>query len=116
LPIANLFHAGDGNLHPMILFDVREPGILERVMDAGREILGRCIEAGGTITGEHGVGMEKQAYMPLIFSANDLEIMARVRSAIDPTGRFNPGKVLPSSAHVPTSVGAHAQIPEGMWV
>jgi glycolate oxidase len=117
LPIANLFHAGDGNLHPMILFDVREEGILDRVMAAGREILTRCIDAGGTITGEHGVGMEKQAYMPLIFSADDLEVMARVRAAVDPSGRLNPDKVLPSStAHVPSGVGAHARIPEGLWV
>src|SRR5262249_5977692 len=82
LPIANLFHAGDGNLHPMILFDVQQPGILDRVMAAGHEILSRCIDAGGTITGEHGVGMEKQAVMPLIFSAEDLEVMRRVRTAI----------------------------------
>ena len=117
LPIANLFHAGDGNLHPMILFDVREPSILERVMAAGREILGRCIEAGGTITGEHGVGMEKQGFMPLIFSEADLSVMAGVREAIDPSGLFNPGKVLPAShAHVPGGAGAHARIPEGMWV
>src|SRR5262249_29369953 len=75
LPIANLFHAGDGNLHPMILFDVREPGVLERVLAAGREILLACIEAGGTITGEHGVGLEKPDYMPLIFSDVDLDAM-----------------------------------------
>jgi glycolate oxidase len=98
LPIANLFHAGDGNLHPMILFDVREPGVLERVLAAGREILMACIEAGGTITGEHGVGLEKQAYMPLIFGAEDLEAMRRARAAIDPVGLFNPGKVLPDGA------------------
>jgi glycolate oxidase len=96
LPIANLFHAGDGNLHPMILFDVREPGILERVMAAGQEILLSCIEAGGTITGEHGVGMEKISVMPLIFSPADLGVMTRVRSAVDPSGRLNPGKILPS--------------------
>ncbi len=117
LPIANLFHAGDGNLHPMILFDIREPGILDRVMAAGCEILGRCIDAGGTITGEHGVGMEKQAFMPLIFSDGDLSVMARVRSAIDPSGQFNPGKVLPSGeTHVPAGAAAHPRIPEGMWV
>ena len=117
LPIANLFHAGDGNLHPMILFDVREPGILDRVMAAGREILGRCIEAGGTITGEHGVGMEKQAFMPLIFSEADLSVMSRVRDAIEPSGLFNPGKVLPGGeSHVPAGTGAHARIPEGIWV
>jgi glycolate oxidase len=119
LPIANLFHAGDGNLHPMILFDVRQPGILDRVMAAGREILTRCVEAGGTITGEHGVGMEKQSFMPLIFSADDLEVMRRVRSAIDPSGRLNPAKVLPSSgesAHVPPGRGVPSRIPDELWV
>jgi glycolate oxidase len=119
LPIANLFHAGDGNLHPMILFDVREPGILDRVMAAGREILSRCIEAGGTITGEHGVGLEKQSFMPLVFSAADLDVMARVRSAIDPTGNFNPGKVLPSAAAVhgaPQRGAMPALVADGPWV
>src|SRR5438552_12316068 len=82
LPIANLFHAGDGNLHPMILFDAQQSGVLERVMAAGRAILGVCIEAGGTITGEHGVGLEKLSFMPLIFSPADLDVMARVRAAI----------------------------------
>jgi glycolate oxidase len=119
LPIANLFHAGDGNLHPMILFDAREPGILERVMAAGREILTGCIDAGGTITGEHGVGMEKQSFMPLIFSAADLDVMARVRNAIEPSGNFNPAKVLPvgESAHgAPRQSSMPALVPEGMWV
>jgi glycolate oxidase len=119
LPIANLFHAGDGNLHPMILFDVREPGILDRVMAAGREILTRCIEVGGTITGEHGVGLEKLNYMPLIFSADDLGVMARVRSAVDPSGNFNPDKVLPSTgSHAVDGqrVGTQRQIPENLWV
>jgi glycolate oxidase len=119
LPIANLFHAGDGNLHPMILFDVREPGILDRVMAAGREILMRCIEAGGTITGEHGVGLEKLSFMPLVFSAADLDVMARVRAAIDPSGNFNPAKVLPSLAPVHGTAqrpGMPALVPEGMWV
>ena len=118
LPIANLFHAGDGNLHPMILFDVRQPGILDRVMAAGREILTRCIDAGGTITGEHGVGLEKQAFMPLIFSPADLDVMGRVRSAIDPGGNFNPAKVLPTAdpGHAVTT-RSHTQqpIPEVMW-
>jgi glycolate oxidase len=119
LPIANLFHAGDGNLHPMILFDVRQPGILDRVMAAGREILTRCIDAGGTITGEHGVGLEKQSFMPLIFSADDLDVMGRVRRAIEPTGCFNPGKVLPAadSGHGLAQRGAMPTlVPEGMWV
>jgi glycolate oxidase len=119
LPIANLFHAGDGNLHPMILFDVRQPGVLERVLAAGHEILSRCIDAGGTITGEHGVGMEKQAVMPLIFSAEDLEVMRRVRWAVDPSGNFNPDKVLPTpDRHVPASAsrGVPSRIPEDLWV
>ncbi|HEV7662691.1 MAG TPA: FAD-linked oxidase C-terminal domain-containing protein [Chloroflexota bacterium] len=119
LPIANLFHAGDGNLHPMILFDAREPGILVRVMAAGNEILNRCIDAGGTITGEHGVGLEKINFMPLIFSAADLEVMGRVRSAVEPSGRFNPGKVLPSlaSGHgLPQRGAMPALVPEGLWV
>jgi glycolate dehydrogenase FAD-linked subunit len=119
LPIANLFHAGDGNLHPMILFDARQPGVLDRVMAAGREILTCCIDAGGTITGEHGVGLEKLAFMPLIFSPADLDVMARVRDAVDPSGMFNPAKVLPSGEilHGATpSGGMPALAPEGMWV
>ncbi|HYW87374.1 MAG TPA: FAD-linked oxidase C-terminal domain-containing protein, partial [Chloroflexota bacterium] len=119
LPIANLFHAGDGNLHPMILFDVREHGILDRVMAAGYDILTACIAAGGTITGEHGVGLEKQAYMPLVFSAADLDIMANVRAAVDPSGLFNPDKVLPLANGVDGMVkqpGMRALSAEGMWV
>jgi glycolate oxidase len=119
LPIANLFHAGDGNLHPMILFDARQAGVLDRVMAAGREILTSCIEAGGTITGEHGVGMEKQSYMPLVFSAADLDVMARVRSAIDPSGNLNPGKILPTGAPLhgaPPQKVMQPLLAEGMWV
>jgi glycolate oxidase len=96
LPIANLFHAGDGNLHPMIMFDLREKGILDRVMEAGREILRTCVDAGGTISGEHGIGIEKNRFMPWIFSQDDLDVMARARAAFDPTAMFNPGKVFPS--------------------
>jgi glycolate oxidase len=117
LPIANLFHAGDGNLHPMILFDVRQEGVLPRVMAAGRELLLKCIEAGGTITGEHGVGLEKQAFMPLIFSQADLDVMAKARSAVDPSGRLNPAKVLPvGQPHGAERAGATRTIPEGMWI
>jgi glycolate oxidase len=103
----------------MILFDVREPGILERVMAAGQEILVSCIEAGGTITGEHGVGMEKMAVMPLIFSRADLDVMARVRSAVEPSGHFNPGKMLPSGASLhgaPDHKVMQPLVAEGMWV
>jgi glycolate oxidase len=119
LPIANLFHAGDGNLHPMILFDARQAGILDRVMAAGRDILTCCIDAGGTITGEHGVGLEKQAFMPLIFSAADLDVMARVRAAVEPSGKFNPSKVLPGAdaRHgVAQRTGMQPLVGEGMWV
>jgi glycolate oxidase len=103
----------------MILFDARAPGILDRVMAAGREILLRCIEAGGTITGEHGVGMEKLSFMPLIFSPADLDVMARVRDAVEPSGRFNPAKVLPTrdAPHRPAyRSGMQTLMPEGMWV
>ncbi|MDQ3812123.1 MAG: FAD-binding protein [Chloroflexota bacterium] len=119
LPIANLFHAGDGNLHPMILFDAREPGVLDRVMAAGYDILSSCIAAGGTITGEHGVGLEKQEFMPLVFSAADLEVMARVREAIDPSGKINQAKVLPVGSGVDGSQRRPGMQPlpsEGMWV
>jgi len=98
LPVANIFHAGDGNLHPMIIFDVREPGIMPRVLQAGREMLQACVKAGGTISGEHGIGVEKNEFMPWIFSDDDLAVMDRARSAFDPDRRLNPGKVLPSGA------------------
>ena len=95
LPIANVFHAGDGNLHPCILFDERQPGSIERAMEVGGEILKVCVEAGGTLTGEHGVGLEKKAYMPLIFTSEDMETMKRVRNAFSPSVTFNPGKIFP---------------------
>lgn len=98
LPVANIFHAGDGNLHPMIIFDVREPGIMPRVMQAGREMLQACVKAGGTISGEHGIGVEKNEFMSWIFSDDDLAVMDRARAAFDPERRLNPGKVLPTGA------------------
>ncbi|NLE76453.1 MAG: FAD-binding protein [Chloroflexi bacterium] len=95
LAIGDVFHAGDGNLHPLILFDPQEPGILEKVRAAGAEILHACADLGGTITGEHGIGLEKIEAMPLIFSPADLEAMWAVKRALDPAGVANPGKVLP---------------------
>ena len=92
MPIANVFHAGDGNIHPCILFDERKPGDVERVMEVGGEILKACVEMGGTLSGEHGIGLEKKAYMPLVFSGEDMDVMQRVRDAFAPKGRFNPGK------------------------
>jgi glycolate oxidase subunit GlcD len=95
LRIANVFHAGDGNLHPNINFDARDPDQVKRVKEASREIMQLCVRAGGSITGEHGVGLDKVDYMPLIFSDADLEAMARVRACFDPQGLCNPGKVIP---------------------
>jgi glycolate oxidase len=96
LTISNIFHAGDGNMHPIILFDARKPGEFERARLAGAEILTYCIEAGGSITGEHGVGMEKNELMGKQFPPETLEMMGRLKTLFDPDGRLNPGKVLPT--------------------
>jgi FAD/FMN-containing dehydrogenase len=93
--IGNVFHAGDGNLHPLILFDERDPEEMERVRKASSEILKVCVEVGGTISGEHGIGVEKIQEMHFIFSKDDLEAMRRVKQAFDPQHRLNPGKVIP---------------------
>ncbi|MBV9227677.1 MAG: FAD-binding protein [Chloroflexi bacterium] len=95
LKVGNVFHAGDGNLHPLILFDSQIPGEVERVRQAGHEILQVCAEVGGTITGEHGIGIEKQEEMALIFSEVDLRVMQQVRMAWNPQQLFNPGKLFP---------------------
>ena len=95
LPVANVFHAGDGNLHPNILFDLREEGVMEKVMKAGEEMLRACIDAGGTLSGEHGIGLEKNAFMPWIYGPDDLAAMQLVKDVFDPAGRLNPGKVFP---------------------
>lgn len=97
LLVANVFHAGDGNLHPFICYDSRNAGEVMRVKEAGREIMETCVRAGGTITGEHGVGLDKIDYLPLIFLDDDMDAMLRVRAAFDPTGLCNPGKVIPTS-------------------
>ena len=98
LRIANVFHAGDGNLHPNILFDEAEPGQLEKVVAAGAEILRLCVEAGGTITGEHGVGMEKRDFMRWVFSEDDLDAQARIKIAFGAGDGFNPEKIFPASS------------------
>ena len=95
LRLANVFHAGDGNLHPLICFDLRRGDDLERVRQAGREIMETCVRAGGSITGEHGVGLDKSGYLPLIFSDDDMDAMLCVRAAFDPSGLCNPGKIIP---------------------
>ena len=96
LVISNIFHAGDGNLHPLILFDHRIPGQLEKVKQASDEILQYCISVGGSITGEHGVGMEKNEMMAHQFSSDTLDMIARFKKLFDPDCRLNPGKVLPT--------------------
>jgi glycolate dehydrogenase FAD-linked subunit len=97
LQIGNIFHAGDGNLHPLLMFDARDRDQSRRVVKAAQEIMKRCVELGGSITGEHGVGLEKNELMPLIFSEYDLDIQRGIKSLMNPTGLFNPGKVLPTA-------------------
>ncbi len=96
LRVANVFHAGDGNLHPLILYDANAPGELERAEEFGAEILKLCVDVGGVLTGEHGVGIEKRDLMTYQFSAGDLDVQHRIKHAFDPDVRFNPGKVFPT--------------------
>jgi glycolate oxidase len=112
LTIMNVFHAGDGNLHPLIAFDAREPGVWARVERAGDEILAACVAAGGVLSGEHGIGLEKRDAMPLVFGPDDLDAQARLRDAFDPSGRANPTKVLPTGSRC----GELQRIPDGAWV
>ena len=95
LQVANVFHAGDGNLHPLILYDANQPGELQRAEDFGADILKMCVEVGGVLTGEHGVGVEKRDLMPVMFSEVDLAHQQRIKCAFDPELRLNPGKVFP---------------------
>ena len=98
LQVGNVFHAGDGNLHPLLLFDRSKPRDVQAVIDAGSQILQTCIDYGGTISGEHGIGYEKRESLALLFSSEDLATMGRVRDVLDPARRFNPDKIFPSSA------------------
>jgi glycolate oxidase len=106
--VANVFHAGDGNLHPLILYDGRKEGELEGAEVLAGRILEMCVEMGGSITGEHGVGMEKRDYLPGMFSEYDIAVMKRVRAAFDPKEMANPGKMFPGSeAPALTQHGLH---------
>jgi glycolate oxidase len=96
LRVGNVFHAGDGNLHPNILYDPRKPGEEARVVEAGAQIMKVCAEVGGSISGEHGIGLEKSDFMPFIFTPADLAFMQKVKAAFNPTGLCNPGKVFPT--------------------
>jgi glycolate oxidase len=98
LPVANVFHAGDGNLHPLILFDAGQPDELHRAERLGADILELCVAVGGTVTGEHGVGVEKLGPMCTQFGSAELEAFHSIKRVFDPTGRLNPGKAVPTLA------------------
>ena len=97
LPVANVFHAGDGNLHPNILFDMRDSQVMPQVEAAGEEMLRAVVELGGALSGEHGIGLEKSAFMPWIYSPDDLDAMHRLKDVLDPEGILNPGKIFPDA-------------------
>jgi glycolate oxidase len=107
LRVANVFHAGDGNIHPILLYDERDRGEVERVVAAGRKILEACVALGGSLSGEHGIGVEKMDLMPLAFSTADLDLMRRVRRVFDPELRSNPHKIFPAE-----SVGVAVRAPQ----
>ena len=109
LRIGNVFHAGDGNIHPILLFDERDADQVRRVLAAGREILEACVALGGSVTGEHGIGVEKIAQMPLIFSPADLLVMSQLRQVFDPHLRCNPGKIFPTPGACVETTRPHRQ-------
>jgi glycolate oxidase len=110
--IANVFHAGDGNIHPILLFDERDPEQVKRVLRASHEILEECLHCGGSVTGEHGIGVEKIDFMPRLFTPEDLDMMLRLRSAFNPDGRCSPRKVLPTAGACiePSKAGRRAAL------
>lgn len=112
IDVINVFHAGDGNLHPLLVFDAREPGVSERVKQAGEEIVSYSVEVGGVLSGEHGIGLEKRDLMPLMFSEVDLAAQEQLRRAFDPKLLSNPDKVLPN----PATCGDLHSIPDGAWI
>src|ERR1700691_2045090 len=111
LRIGNVFHAGDGNLHPIVLYDERDPNQVRRAIEAGREILKACIEMGGSLTGEHGIGVEKIGEMALMFSPDDLRVMTELRHVFDPFERSNPGKVIPQPGACVEVAAPRRQVP-----
>jgi glycolate dehydrogenase FAD-linked subunit len=116
LVIMNVFHAGDGNLHPLIAFDRRDAEQVERVHRAGTAIIEACVAVGGVLSGEHGIGLEKRDFMPLTFTPTDLDAQARARDAFDPEGRMNPAKVLPLGSRC-GEIGLDAgSLPPGTWL
>ena len=117
LTMLNVFHAGDGNLHPLIAFDASEPGVNKRVHEAGDEIVALCLKNGGALSGEHGIGLEKRDMMRANFTELDLDAQARLKEAVDPRSVFNPNKVLPAGSRCFDFGGVRRQeLPEGVWV
>ena len=112
IDVINVFHAGDGNLHPLLVYDAREPGMVEKVHEAGREIVSFSVAVGGVLSGEHGIGLEKRDLMPLMFSEVDLAAQESLRLAFDPGLLANPNKVLPN----PATCGDLHAVPEGAWI
>jgi glycolate oxidase len=116
LPVANVFHAGDGNLHPNILFDMRDRQVLPQVEEAGEEMLRAVVELGGALSGEHGIGLEKSAFMPWIYSPDDLDAMQRVKNVFDPGGLLNPGKIFPDPTRKPVHLAGRTGLAvEAKW-
>jgi glycolate oxidase len=120
LIVTNVFHAGDGNLHPLFSFDMSVPGTIDRVLAAADEVVRLCVDAGGALSGEHGIGLEKRDFMSLVYTEEDLRVQACLRAAFDPEERMNPSKVLPDGARCGDfAVGALAtqgELPEGTWI
>ena len=115
---ANMFHIGDGNLHPILLFDARGAGATEKVLEASARILKLCVDAGGALSGEHGIGLEKNQFLRWVYTADDLAAMRRARDAFDPSGRLNPGKIFPTdepASELPLEK-VKLRLAEGMWV
>jgi glycolate oxidase len=106
LPVANVFHAGDGNLHPLILFDSRYPDQVEKILEFGGDIMKICVAAGGSLSGEHGIGVEKKEFMELVFNEHDLDVMMSVRDVFNPRGLLNPSKIFPTRRSC-TEIGKH---------
>ena len=113
--VMNVFHAGDGNLHPLLIFDARDEGVLERVHAAGADIITASLDAGGVLSGEHGIGVEKQKFMARMFTDDDLDHQNRLRQAFDPGCRTNPGKVIPAG-HSCADIQALTSVPRDVWL
>ena len=115
LPVASVFHAGEGNLHPTLLYDAREKGALNAVVEAGAEMLEGCVAAGGTLSGEHGIGVEKSLQLGCVHEPGDIAAMARVKNAFDPGGILYPGKIFLAAAPVALALARHGSTEDAEW-